>query len=72
LGVGLAEAFAEHGVCLFKGAFTPSECDRLVALMQTRPVERDVRPDKSVSRLNYWDNTEVLGGTSTVNWLLEC
>ena len=59
LGSGLAEAYSNHGVCFFRGAFSPSECDRLVAVMQTRPVERDVRPDQSVSRVNYWDNTEV-------------
>jgi len=59
LGFALAEAYSNHGVCFFRNAFSPSECDRLVVMMQTRPAERDVRPDQSVSRVNYWDNTEV-------------
>ena len=48
---------ARHGVVLHRNCFTPDECDRIVALLKQRPENIDVRPNESVSRINFFDKS---------------
>lgn len=57
-----APAAQTDGLFLFPRAFSPGECERIVAQLESAAVpDRDVRVHASVSRTNYWDHAPASG-----------
>lgn len=62
------EVLREHGVCVHRAAFTPSECDRIVEQFSQLDSQRDVRVQESVSRTNFFDHPSKTGA---YDWILD-
>ena len=62
---------SSSGVQIWPNAFTPTECDAIIALMKTLPVQVDDRNDQSVKRTNYFDQGGTTLKDAKYQWILE-
>lgn len=71
LSSALPPPASSAGVHLVRSAFTPAECSSIVSLLKLRPREQDVRVDKSVSRVNYFDASPGRLSPGPYDWIYE-